>query len=153
MQRRGQIQSWNPGAVRTKKRKGNFSMQPQEQQIKSPQSTSYTQHLWNTWIDKESSPNWGGALWEQQYICFFSFSLFVSVYVYASLCDFVCIASLLPLVLGFCLSVCLFFVFSILFSACYHWWICFLVWLLSSFFLFFPFFITFKFFKILNNYF
>ena len=67
---------------------------------------------------------------------FFPFSLFVSVYVYASLCDFVCIALLLPLVLGFCLSVFCFF-FSIVFSACYHWWICFLVWLLSSSFLFF----------------
>ena len=33
------------------------------------------------------------------------FSLFVSVYVYASLCDFVCIALLFPSVLGFCLSV------------------------------------------------
>ena len=32
---------------------------------------------------------------------------------------------------------CLFF--SIVFSACYHWWICFLVWLLSSFFLSLPF--------------
>ena len=44
---------------------------------------------------------------------FFPFSLFVNVYVYASVCDFVCIALLLPFVLGFCLSVfvlfCLFF--------------------------------------------
>ena len=34
---------------------------------------------------------------------YFPFSLFVSVYVYvyASLCDFVCIALLLPSVLGF----------------------------------------------------
>ena len=31
---------------------------------------------------------------------FFPFSLFVSVYVYASLCNFVCIALLLPFVLG-----------------------------------------------------
>ena len=30
------------------------------------------------------------------------------VYVYASVCDFVCIALLLPFVLGFCLSVFLF---------------------------------------------
>ena len=73
---------------------------------------------------------------------FFPFSLFVSVYVYAYMCDFVCIALLLPFVLGFCLSV-FFGFFSIVFSACYHWWICFLVWLLSSFFLPF-FFITFK---------
>ena len=35
---------------------------------------------------------------------FFPFSLFVSVYVYASMCDFVCIALLLPFALGFCLS-------------------------------------------------
>ena len=32
---------------------------------------------------------------------FFAFSLFVSVYVFASLCDIVCIALLLPFVLGF----------------------------------------------------
>ena len=63
---------------------------------------------------------------------------------YASLCDFVCIALLLPFVLGFLLSVLFLFFFSIDFSACYHWWICFLVWLLSSFFLFL--FITFLFF-------
>ena len=81
-------------------------------------------------------PNWGGGLWEHQYIyLFFPFSLFVSVYVYASMCDFVCIALLLPFVLGFCLSVSFFF--SIVFGTCYHWWICVLVWLLSSFFLFF----------------
>ena len=43
-------------------------------------------------------------------------------------------ALLLPFVLGFCLSV-FFFVFTIVFSACYHWWIGFLVWLLYSFFL------------------
>ena len=39
MQRWGQIQSWTPGAVPTKNRKGNLSQQSQEQQIKSPQST------------------------------------------------------------------------------------------------------------------
>ena len=39
MQKQGQIQRRTPGAVRTKKRKGNFSQQPQEQQIKAPQST------------------------------------------------------------------------------------------------------------------
>ena len=39
---------------------------------------------------------------------FFPFPLFVSVYVYASVCDFVCIALLLPFVLGFCQS-CFFF--------------------------------------------
>ena len=36
---------------------------------------------------------------------FSPFSLFVSVYVYASVCDFVCRALLLPFVLGYCLSV------------------------------------------------
>ena len=36
---------------------------------------------------------------------FFPFSLFVSLYAYASVCDCVCIALLLPFVLGFCLSV------------------------------------------------
>ena len=60
-----------------------------------------------------------------KYIYVFSFPLFMSVYVYASLCDFVCIALLLPFVLGFCLFVfCfvfLFFVFSsIVFSTSYH---------------------------------
>ena len=68
---------------------------------------------------------------------FFPFSLFVSVYVYASLCDFVCMALFLPFVLGFYLSIILGEFFSIGFNACYHWWICVLVWLLSSFFLFF----------------
>ena len=65
----------------------------------------------------------------------------MSVCVYASLCDFVCIALLLPFVLGFCWSFIFFFYFSIVFSTCYHWWICFLVWLLSSFFFYFIFFI------------
>ena len=37
-------------------------------------------------------------------IFFPAFSLFVSVYVYAPECDFVCIALLLPFVLGFCTS-------------------------------------------------
>ena len=44
---------------------------------------------------------------------FFPFSLFVSVCVYVSLCDFVCIALLLPFVLGFSLFV--FFVCFVLF--------------------------------------
>ena len=39
------------------------------------------------------------------YFFFSPFSLFVSVHVYASVCDFICIALLLPFVLGFCLSV------------------------------------------------
>ena len=45
------------------------------------------------------------------YIFFFHFSLFVSVYVYASVCDFVCTALLLPFVLGFSLSVFVLFCF------------------------------------------
>ena len=106
MKRRVQIQSRTPGAEWTKKRKGNFSQQPQEQWIKSPQSTSCTLHLCNTWIDYESSQieevDFGS---NDIYIYFFPFCLFVSVYVYASVCDFVCIALLLPFVLGFCLSV------------------------------------------------
>ena len=67
----------------------------------------------------------------------FPFSPFVSVNVYASLCDFVCIALLLPFVLGFCLSI--FGFFCIVFTTCYHWWICFLVWLLSFLFFFISF--------------
>ena len=59
------IQSWTPGAVQTKKRKGNLSQQPQEQQVKSPPSTWCTLHLWNTRIDNRSSQNWGGGLREQ----------------------------------------------------------------------------------------
>ena len=42
----------------------------------------------------------------------FPFSLFVNVFVYASVCGFVCIALLLPFVLGFCVTV--FFVFNYL---------------------------------------
>ena len=55
----------NPRSCANKEEKGNFSVQPQEQQIKSPKSTWCTLHLWNTWIDNESSKNWGGGLWEQ----------------------------------------------------------------------------------------
>ena len=75
----------------------------------------------------------------------------MTVYVYVSFCDFVCIAFLLPFVLGFSLSG--FFVavvvvfFRIVFSTDYHWWICFLVWLLSSFFLSF---VVLKLFSIIN---
>ena len=36
---------------------------------------------------------------------YFPFSLFLSVYKYASLCDFVCIGLLLPFDLGFCLFI------------------------------------------------
>ena len=42
-------------------------------------------------------------------IYFPPFSLFVSVYVYASVSDFVCITLLLPFVLGLCLSVFVFY--------------------------------------------
>ena len=65
---------------------------------------------------------------------------------YASLRDLVCIALLLPFVLGFYLSIFFFvLVVCIVFSACYHWWICFLVSLLSSFFLFLLFLLLFNF--------
>ena len=137
-QRQGQIQSWTPGAVWTKKRKGNLSQLPQEQGIKPPQSTWCTLHLWNTWIDNESSQIEEVDFGSNDIYIFSPFSLFVTVYVYASVCDFVCIALLLPFVLGFCLSVFFFFLFfSRGFSSCYHRLIGFLVSLLSSFFLFF----------------
>ena len=71
------------------------------------------------------------------FLYIYIFFLFVSAYVYDSLSDFVCTASLLPFVLGFWLSiffVCFSCFFSIVFSACYH-WICFFIRLLSSFFL------------------
>ena len=42
-------------------------------------------------------------------LLFFPFSLFVSVYMYASLCDAVCIALLFPFVPGFSLSIFFFF--------------------------------------------
>ena len=68
---------------------------------------------------------------------FSPFSLFVSVYVNASVCDFVCIALLLPFVLDFCLSISfvLFCFFSMVFSTCYHWRICFFGLDVLSFFL------------------
>ena len=46
-----------------------------------------------------------------RYIIFSPFPLFVSVYVYASVWDFVCIASVSPFVLGFCPSVFFLFLF------------------------------------------
>ena len=54
-----------PGAVRTKNRKGNLSMQPQEYSIKSPQSNWCMLNLCNTWIDNKSPQNWGGGCWGQ----------------------------------------------------------------------------------------
>ena len=65
MQRWCQNQSWTPGAVKPKKRKWNCSMQLQEQWIKSLQLAWKTLHLWNIWIDKECSHNWGCRLWRQ----------------------------------------------------------------------------------------
>ena len=66
-------------------------------------------HLWNTWIDNKSSQIQEVDFGSKDIYIIFPFSLFVSVYVYASVCDFVCIALLLPFVLGFCLSVFVFF--------------------------------------------
>ena len=42
----GQIQSWKLGVLWTKKRKGNFSQQPQKQQIKEPETTWCTCICW-----------------------------------------------------------------------------------------------------------
>ena len=55
------------------------------------------------------------------YIILSPFPLLVSVDVYASMCDFVCIALLSPFVLGFCLSVflCVFFTKKIFFLVFY----------------------------------
>ena len=83
-------------------------------------------------------------LYIYRYRYIFPFSLFGSVCVYASLCDF----SLCSFAFTICprdLSVHSFIFFSIVLSACYHWWICFLIWLLSSFFLsfFFNYFLIF----------
>ena len=61
---------------------------------------------------------------------------------YASMRDFVCIALLLPFLLRFCLSVFGGF-FSIVFSTCYHWWICFFGLVTFSFLSFFFLLITF----------
>ena len=44
----------------------------------------------------------------------------MTVYVYASVCDFVCIALLLPFVLGFCLFI--YFYYNFFF---FWWWCCF----------------------------
>ena len=84
-QRQGQIQSWTPGAVRTKKRKGNLSQQPQEQQIKSSQWTWCTLHLWNTWIDNGSSQIEKVDFGSNDIHIFFLF-LFLCVCMYMLLC-------------------------------------------------------------------
>ena len=76
---------------------------------------------------------------------FFPFSLFVSVYLYASVCEFVSIALLLPFVLGFCLSAFIFFYlknFFLIIIFYFNNFILFyfiLFYLLLSFFLFLPF--------------
>ena len=54
--------------------------------------------------------------------------------------------------LSYC-SVCPFFFFSIVFTACYHWWTCFLVWLLSLSFPFFYYYFIFLFLIIKKKYF
>ena len=64
------------------------------------------------------------------------FSLFVSVYVYACVCDFVCIALLLPFVLGFCLSVFFFITFKKFFLIIFYFNNFILFDLLLSFFFF-----------------
>ena len=98
MQRRVQIQSWTPGAVRTNKRKGTLSQQPQEQQIKSPQSTWCTLHLWNTWIDNKSSRTEEVDFGSNDIYIFFPF---------ISICECVCIC--------FCVWFCL---YSFAFTTC-----------------------------------
>ena len=75
---------------------------------------------------------------------FFPFSVFVSVYVYASVCDFVCIALGLPFVLGFCLSVFFFFNY---FKKLFFLIIIFLITIL--FYFIFSFFLSFFFFSLL----
>ena len=69
---------------------------------------------------------------------FSPFSLFVSVYVYASVCDFVCIALLLPFVPGFCLSVFFFIkkIFFLILITLFYFTLFYFI-LSSSFFLFF----------------
>ena len=97
-------------------------------------------------------PNWGGGLWEQRYIFFFHFFSFCEC-VCVCFCVWFCLYSFAFTICPRVLSVrCFSFFFCIVFSACYHWWICFLVWLLSSFFLSFSFF-NYFFKKIFNNYF
>ena len=87
----------------TKKRKGNFSVQPQEQQTKSPLSTWWTLHLWNIWM----------------YPKFRRWTLAANVDSRIAVCDWFVSAFQVYLSLD-C-------------SACYHWWICLLVWMLFSF--------------------
>ena len=55
----------NPRSCANKDEKGKSLPAASGAAIKSPQSTWCTLHLWNTWIDKESSRTWGGGHWEQ----------------------------------------------------------------------------------------
>ena len=107
-QRWGQNQSWTPGTVRTKKRKGSFSQQPQEQRIKSPQSTrgrASVEYLNRQWINPKLRQWTLGA----------TVDLGFAVYDWLA-SDF-------------------YVYLSIVFSTSYHWQICLLVWLLSFFLL------------------
>ena len=63
----GPIQSWTPGAVRTKKRKGNFSSSLRSSGLNLHNQLDVPLHLVHTWRDKESSQHWGGGIWEQLY--------------------------------------------------------------------------------------
>ena len=79
--------------------------------------------------------------------------IYIYIFSFFSFCECLCICFFVwfcqysfafTICLRFCLSVFIFYFFSIVFST-YHWWICFLVWLLCFFFLSFSFsfFITF----------
>ena len=72
-------------------------------------------HLWNIWIDNKSSQIEEVDFDSKDIYIFSPFSPFVSVYVYASVCDFVCIALHLPFARGFCLSFFFFLLFKIVF--------------------------------------
>ena len=97
-------------------------------------------HLWNTWIDNESS--------QIEEVDFGSNDMYIYIFPFFSFCECVCVwfcvwfclysfaFTICPMVLSVCIFL-FFFVFSIVFSACYNWWICFLVWLLSSFFFYY----------------
>ena len=55
----------NSRSCEDKEEKEKFLHEASGKWIKSPQSTWWTLHLWNTWVDNECSQNWGGGLWEQ----------------------------------------------------------------------------------------
>ena len=100
------MQSGIPGAVWTKKTKENFSVQPQEQRIKSPQPTWCTLYLWNTWRQRIILKLRRWTLGATVHLGFAVCNWIVSdLYVYLSL----------------------------VFSSYYHWWICLLLWLLPFF--------------------